>query len=85
MRPDPTAAAATCNDEEIAVVLDISPHTVRSRLSRARSKLRTAMETLDGASLHSTRTELEGWAARLAALRSSSAPHSDEALDDDGD
>ncbi|PRQ03797.1 RNA polymerase sigma factor [Enhygromyxa salina] len=67
--------------EEIAVVLGISPHTVRSRLVRARAKLRTLLGEFEDKVVDSTATELSEWAARLAALRAASAPNSSEDLD----
>ena len=67
--------------EEIAVVLAVSPHTVRSRLVRARAKLRGQIESLEDAAIDSTATVLSEWASRLAALRQTSAPDSSEEID----
>ncbi len=52
---------------ELAEVLGISPHTVRSRLSRARQALREAVERVaaDPALAESTLGDLEGWAQAL--------------------
>lgn len=52
---------------DIAVVLDVAPGTVKSRLFRAREMLReriAAMED-DAALVKSTVDDLEGWAAKL--------------------
>jgi RNA polymerase sigma-70 factor (ECF subfamily) len=54
---------------ELAEVLDISPHTVRSRLSRSRAALREAVQRLATAPRTSTATEadIEALARRLRA------------------
>jgi len=65
------------SDREIGKVLDISPHTVRGRLSRARKVLRKLVEELEatGGVQETTTADLEAW-----------APHdADEADDDDAD
>ncbi|MCA9649756.1 MAG: sigma-70 family RNA polymerase sigma factor [Myxococcales bacterium] len=52
---------------ELAQALGVSPHTVRSRLNRARTALREAIERLatDPAAARSTLDDLDGWALRL--------------------
>lgn len=52
---------------ELAQVLGVSPHTVRSRLARARAGLREAIEQLadDPALARSTLGDLDGWAQAL--------------------
>ena len=54
---------------ELAEVLDISPHTVRSRLSRARTALRETVERLASGRevADSTLGDLERWASDLRA------------------
>jgi len=52
---------------ELADVLGISPHTARSRLSRARAGLREQVERVakDPAGAQSTLNDLDGWACAL--------------------
>ncbi len=52
---------------ELAQVLDISPHTVRSRLHRARQALEAAIAEVGGSAeiVRSTITNLDDWAASL--------------------
>lgn len=54
---------------EIAEILGESPHTVRSRLSRARADLRTMVDAMErrGAAPESTASDLESWARSLRA------------------
>lgn len=54
--------------EEIAVVTGVSPHTVRSRLVRARAALEAAVRALAESpeALASTVSDLDGWARSLA-------------------
>lgn len=55
---------------ELAEVLEVSPHTVRSRLARARERLREQVEALASSAALSTSTleGLETWAAKVGAL-----------------
>ncbi len=52
---------------QVAAVLDVAPGTVKSRLARARDKLREQLErmALPETTLHSTLSDLEGWARSL--------------------
>lgn len=52
---------------ELAEALSISPHTVRSRLARAKERLRDTIETVatDAALARSTLDDLDGWAQRV--------------------
>ncbi len=60
---------------EIAIVLGVSPHTVRSRLARARDQLRDEVRVLaeSPSVCTSTLEGLDDWATRIGAL------HRDEA------
>jgi len=62
--------------EELARVVGVSPHTVRSRLARARAGLREAIERLadDPAVARSTLGDLEDWARRLRERVTERAP-----------
>ncbi len=59
---------------QLAEVLDISPHTVRSRLSRARARLRKELSTLEGTPVVDLATlereaDFDAWAQGLAPTR----------------
>ncbi len=52
---------------EVAAVLDVAPGTVKSRLGRARQRLRERLEAMElpAGTLQSTLGDLEGWARSL--------------------
>ena len=56
---------------EIAVVLEVSPHTIRSRLTRARDRLRDEIRELAESPelCTSTLESLDDWATRMGAIR----------------
>ncbi len=58
------------DSRQIGEVLGVSPHTMRSRLARARVALQSMLRSLEaeGAALESTEADLEEWARSLKAV-----------------